>query len=204
MLMLFTFNIKWPQQGNMACFLLLICFWAGGSRVEVRLRKGSQTQSHSENEHQVENKYKAELSSAHRVFWRISEGTHPSPFVPAVGLHVPPRPLDSLAPESGAGEDLYLQDMSRRNSTQEAWYTHRQTYYILWTNRSTTPQQHKHPQDRNTLSFFLWIVGVFRALNLCYNAYLHKQCCYFVFEGASVSEFSFKPCIDLFDLMFIQ
>lgn len=157
-------------------------------RVKVRLRESSQdhskTQSHTVemNKHQVENKYKAELSSAHKVPWRISEGTHPSTFVPAVGLHVPPRLLDSLAPESGAEEDLYLQDMNRRNSTQEAWYTHRQTCYILWTNRSPTPQQHKHPQDRNTLSLFLWTVGVFRALNLCYNANLHKQCCYFVFK----------------------
>lgn len=45
---------------------------------------------------------------------------------------------------------IYLQDMSRRNPTQEAWYTHRQTYYILWANHSQRPQQHKHPQDRNT------------------------------------------------------
>lgn len=101
---------------------------------------------------------------------------HPSPG--------PPRDCRTPWHQSlSLGEDLYLQDMRRTNSTQEVWYTHRQTYYILWANHSPTPQQHKHPQDRNTPSLFLWIVSAVRVLNLCWN----KKCLYFVSRNSWLS-----------------
>lgn len=62
---------------------------------------------------------------------------------------------------------IYLQDMSRRNSTQEAWCTHKTK--PITSSELITPREH----DKNTniprteTPVFLRLAAVFRALNLC-------------------------------------
>lgn len=76
-----------------------------------------------------------------------------NPFPSLSAVCLPPGPADAAGlPGTRVWRrwgKIYPQDMSRRNSTREACCTHRQTYYILWANRSLRARQHKHPQDRN-------------------------------------------------------
>lgn len=104
------------SQGNTACLSLLVCFWDGwwwesGGQVTMYLIAAGDSASHCENGPTTcwcstpKRRREILLTSTAAGFCRICQHIL-SPSLPNVCLQVPPRLPDSLAPASGAEEDL--------------------------------------------------------------------------------------------------